>query len=458
VRRLWTNTAWKTAAIAGGKLLLLALLAVAARRLSLADFGYFSVVVALSHLLFQLIDAGVSTAVWREASSAADGGRRAIRSALGLRAGTVPLGALAAWAALSWIDAPPAALTMGWLVAAGVGVDSLTNLRQALFKAHEKLRDDALVLLGNRFVYVATGLTALLFGGGLVGLGAAYLLGQLAGYVLSWRSVLPSAGELAAEPTPRRLAALSWPLALVGAFTVVYFRIDALLLQKIAGAEASAYYGAAYRLLEAAMIAPAAFLAAWFPRLARAVENGDAGEPTLNAWVLLMRVAAAGVSFGLVFAPDVLALFFGARYAAAGAALRVLLIALLPIYANYLLTHVLIARRRQSYYARVVAICAAVNLAANLALIPLAGPVGAAVATVLTESALFVLAWRDLRAALPPFALQKTLVPLNYGAFLTAILLVLKRFSPAGALVCGSTAALLWAIAAWRDFNRRTTA
>jgi O-antigen/teichoic acid export membrane protein len=159
-----------------------------------------------------------------------------------------------------------------------------------------------------------------------------------------------------------------------------------------------------------------------------------------------------------VFAPDVLALFFGARYAAAGAALRVLLIALLPIYANYLLTHVLIARRRQSYYARVVAICAAVNLAANLALIPLAGPVGAAVATVLTESALFVLAWRDLRAALPPFALQKTLVPLNYGAFLTAILLVLKRFSPAGALVCGSTAALLWAIAAWRDFNRRTTA
>jgi O-antigen/teichoic acid export membrane protein len=455
MRRLWTNTLWKTAAIAGSKLLMFGLLLAASRRLSLDDFGHLNFALVLAMLLWPVVDAGVSTALWREAAVAGDGGRGAYRSALGLRLFTVVLGLLAAATVLRWFALPDAAMALIALALVGTAVDALTNLRQAIFKANERLREDAWCLLANRGTFVIVGLLMLWFGGGLIGLGVALLLGQAAGYLVSRHFVLFAESAADVSPTPRELLRQSLPLAFVGLFTALYFRVDMLMLQKMIGAEATGLYSAAYRLIEAAMILPAAFLPAYFPRLARAAADGTLPERTEPALSLLGHLATAGVAWGIVFAPEILTTFYGSPFAPAATALRLLLGALWLIYPNYLLTHLLIAGGRQNRYAWIVIACAAANVLLNLTLIPWWRINGAALATGLTEAVLLAASWRTLRASLGATALQKLVVPLHYGAVYLAVFFAAKSAFPMLAWVLGTGVSVGWATTHGWLFHRR---
>lgn len=458
MKRLWTNAFWNASALTGGKLLVFALLVTAARVLTLPDFGFFTFIIALAQLLYQLMDGGATTAVWRETATAADGGRRAYLSALKLRIITLTIGFLPlipVWKRYEMTGEARAFLVLAVL---GMGVASLVGLRQAVLRARERLREEAFVQLTERLVYAGVGMTLLALGGGLIGLGAAFLAGHLAALWLSSRfQLFPAATEASAEPGAWHLAKLAWPLGLAGLFTAVYFRIDMVMLQKMRGAEETGLYGAAYRLIEAAMIAPAALLAAYFPRLARAAEGDAPGAAAEAPLTLLLHIATAGACFGLVFAPEIMRVFFGAPFAPAGNTLRILLFALWAIYPNYLLTQMLIARRKQRIFAVIVGGCAALNILGNLALIPRWGGNGAALATVATETLLLVAAYRFLQGELRVVALQKIIVPLHYGAIYLPLLLLLRWVNPAIGAGVGLVIFSIWLGGAWRQFNRRLT-
>ncbi|MHA1568036.1 MAG: flippase [Alphaproteobacteria bacterium] len=456
MNRVWANTAWKLFSLIGTKLFTFVFVLLAARWLGLDDFGYLMFALAYAHIAFVLVDAGVSTALWREASTADDKGLRGYLSAHLLRPYTEIIGLGLVLLGLALFDLPPEAQFLAILVGLGVGIDALINLDLAVFKAQERLRSEALVTLLGKGVFVALAIAAIRTGCGLVGVGIAYLAGHILALVFSRHQVSfigPPISQDGPQPVPLLRQAL--PLAAVSLFTVVYFRIDLVMLQGITGAEAAGLYGAAYRLVEAAMILPAAFLTAIFPRLARISEGNEDEELVRSVLKTLVYVATAGVVFGLVFAPEVLALLFGEPFREAAAGLRILLLALWFIYPNYLLTHLLIAHRRQNAYARIVGLCALLNVALNALLIPLLGLIGAAIATVLTEGLLLVFAWRQLRDRIDLLTLQNLTYPIHYGAVLLVLLLVTKAISLNFAAAAGGAIMLLWSgIALW-SFHRQ---
>ncbi|HPQ67868.1 MAG TPA: flippase [bacterium] len=454
--KIWLNTAWKLGALTGSKLLVFALMLVAARWLPLDDFGYLVFVLAYSQLAFVVLDAGVSTALWREASTANDRGLRGYIAAHALRPWSLPAGLAVALLMLGLFDLPPNVVMFAAMVLLGVAIESLTQLDLALFKARENLRHEALVSLLQRLVFVGLALVALVKGFSLLGVGVAYLAGQMAALWYSRRlHPRPLAPFRDKQPQAMSLAKLALPLAAVNIFTVVYFRIDLVMLQKIAGAEQAGLYGAAYRLIEAAMMLPAAFLTAYFPRLARYAEGNGEKVAVAAPLRLLVSVVTAGTAFGLVFAPEVLRLLFAERFVVAAWALRILLLAMWLIFPNYLLTNMLVARREQKSFARFVGICALVNVALNAVLIPLCGMLGAATATVATEGLLLLLCWRHLRANEPALVLRNLIYPLHYGAGFAIVLFVAERFAPNGALAGGFAVLLFWCAMAFRKFHRR---
>jgi len=452
VGKVWRNTLWKLLSLAGAKLLIFAFTLIAARWLSLPDFGYLSFALAYAQIAFVLIDAGVSTALWREASTADDHGIRGYLSAHRLRPYTEIIGLALVLAGLGLFDLPAEAQILVVVIGLGTGIDAVTNLDQAILRSRERLGSEAAVSLLGRGVFVLLALAMMTIGAGLIGIGAAYLAGHLCGLVLSRRLVsFAEARPSSTDPTPVNLLRLALPLAAVNFFTVIYFRIDTVMLQGLAGPEPAGLYNAAYRLMEAAMMIPAALLTALFPRLARRVENfkdGLAPEPLAR---LLVHVATAGAAFGIAFAPEVLALFFGRPFVAAATTLRILLVALWIIYVNYLLTNLLIAYRRQNAFARMAGVCALVNVGLNAALIPWWSIAGSAFATMLTEAILLAFAWRELRAQGAPLRLQNLTFSLHYGAIFLGLLLVTKSFSVRWAAATGVTMLLLWTGgAAWR--------
>jgi O-antigen/teichoic acid export membrane protein len=197
------------------------------------------------------------------------------------------------------------------------------------------------------------------------------------------------AATLVGTPSPVRrwtLAARAQlhRLAPVGAgivLSALYFRVDALLVDAWLGATALGLYNAAFRLVDALRLLPAAVLAVFLSRLFQATTR----TPLL---VVAAPLAAGAVllSAGLaIVAGWLLPALFGARFSEAVPAFRILLLAFPLMSLNYALTHQLIGWNGHRAYAAACAAALAFNVALNARLIPAAGIEGAAWTTVWTE-------------------------------------------------------------------------
>jgi O-antigen/teichoic acid export membrane protein len=106
----------------------------------------------------------------------------------------------------------------------------------------------------------------------------------------------------------------------------------------------------------------------------------------------LARVAAAVTLFGVattlvlwIGATSIVSIVFGAQYAGAAGAFRILALSFPLLCLNFALTHQLVGWHRQRAYATICASALAVNLALNAWLIPALSIQGAAWATLGTE-------------------------------------------------------------------------
>jgi O-antigen/teichoic acid export membrane protein len=120
-----------------------------------------------------------------------------------------------------------------------------------------------------------------------------------------------------------------------------------------------------------------------FPALCRAVDLAPLRRVSLG----LGAVAAAATVATWLAARPLVVTIYGGRYADSAPVLRLLALSLPLLFVNYALTHQVLAWGGQRAYLWVTVAALAVNLAANLALVPSWGAQGAAVATLVTEVA-----------------------------------------------------------------------
>jgi O-antigen/teichoic acid export membrane protein len=97
-------------------------------------------------------------------------------------------------------------------------------------------------------------------------------------------------------------------------------------------------------------------------------------------------LCGALLTIGLfVLAEPLTNLLFGARFGDTPPLLRVLSLAVLPMFLNNVIPYAMIAQRRQAVYIWINLGALVVNLGGNLLLIPRFGPLASAWLTVLTE-------------------------------------------------------------------------
>jgi O-antigen/teichoic acid export membrane protein len=179
--------------------------------------------------------------------------------------------------------------------------------------------------------------------------------------------------------------------------SALYFRIDVYFIQQWHGFQPVGGYNAAFRLVEALRLVPAAVMAVTFPILVHATDTQlvrRIGGALAMAGTALALVCALGGSF-------IVPTIYGDTYAYAAPAFSILALALPLFFLNYALTHQVIGWDGQRAYLVIASLALAANIVANLVLVPTQGIVGAAIATVLTEvvvtiGCLFVL-WRTVQ-------------------------------------------------------------
>ncbi len=193
------------------------------------------------------------------------------------------------------------------------------------------------------------------------------------------------------------------PLAAATLVITVYYRLDLVVLARLAPADEIGQYGLAVKFLDAGVLLTAVVMAVLQPVLARSVlAPSEALQRVYSRAVHLMAllglfVAVAGSATAWRVVPALPGL---AEFDGAGVALTLLAPAAALILVATIVQGTLLAARLEGTVLRISLVGLAVNVALIAVLIPTLSYVGAALATLLTELVLFVLSLRALRRRL----------------------------------------------------------
>lgn len=393
---------------------------VTARVLPEEDFGRWTFLLAGLALVEAVTDGGTGAAVLQRGGEGPGAFAAAWQAALRLRRWTALAGSLLLAGLGLWVGAAP-----GWLLLACVLPLSRLPETAALVLQRELAWGP--VVAARCLGSVARGVLvpALALGGQTeIGLLLAAHAGGLAlGNVLAHVAVR-SRGLLPRNSAATRgLWRLALPLGCAALTHQAALTADNWILRLLRGDAELGVYNAAARIGSVLLLLASNLGLAALPWLSGARAEGRLAAATGRLSAVLALPSAVGLGLLLPHAGALLGALFGTRFEAGAPALQVLLVSSLVVHATTgWLTAVLAVGAARTLLAWMAA-ALALNVLANLALVPGLGGTGAALATLGTELLLSAAAWRTLSALDEAPVLPRTLWGRALIAFLAAALL-----------------------------------
>lgn len=180
---------------------------------------------------------------------------------------------------------------------------------------------------------------------------------------------------------------MSWPLAFIGLFGMLYGYTDTVMLGYWNMLEETGWYNAAYKIVTASLVPMGLIGASFYPALSKVFkESKERFQMIWNYELEIMIVLALPlVAGGMMLASHVISSFYPSDFAPAGLAFQILIITVGVICLYRPFNDALIVFNQQKKTFWITMGGAGVNIILNLILIPAYGLYGAAVATVVTH-------------------------------------------------------------------------
>lgn len=162
-----------------------------------------------------------------------------------------------------------------------------------------------------------------------------------------------------------------------------HYRVDQIMISKIAGSDELGIYSAAYKLVEQLLMIPAIISAVLLPQMALNRKNRELTKNRLSMIYGTTLLASIGVAIPLMLMADpLIRLAFGAEFSAAGGVLFYLMLGVPFLFLANMsgLYFTVFGQERQAFIRNLSGL--AVNVALNLFMIPRYGATGAALSTV----------------------------------------------------------------------------
>lgn len=202
----------------------------------------------------------------------------------------------------------------------------------------------------------------------------------------------------------------SLPLALAIVFTMIYFKIDTIMLSLMKSPAEVGIYGLAYKILESLLFFPAMFVGLMMPLMSEYAFSArekfkKITQKTLDILLLFTIPLIVGIFF---LSPRIITLIAGQDFILSAGVLNILIVAAGIIFLGVLFSNMIISLEKQKSLTYIYGLGAVVNLAANFILIPKYSYYGAAWTTVLTElivTALMVIVLFKALKEIPSFIL-----------------------------------------------------
>jgi O-antigen/teichoic acid export membrane protein len=365
------------------------LVVIIARGLGAEEYGYFNFAVSFVPIFLFLGTLGVDVEVFRAIARDRDRLSRVFASGLVLRAifGAVAL-LLSAAIGFFILDQKEAVIALT-VVGTALFLDEISRFVGTVFKAFERMRFHAFVVLVNRVLSTALAGAALAAGGGLTLIAASYLVGSIGALAFAWFALKkffpPIQFSQVSRDEMKTLLRHGVHIGVASTVNMLTFRLDAVLLQILRGPIAVAMYGIAYRFFESFLFVAWSLSNVALPRIARSDGGRTATDPFQMALGLVLMVYVP-IAVGALFTADwIVTKLFSERFAPAATAVMWLTGALVFYGIAYLARTASIALGRRRGIAQIAVATLVLNLVANVALIPEYGFMAAAAVTFATE-------------------------------------------------------------------------
>jgi O-antigen/teichoic acid export membrane protein len=213
----------------------------------------------------------------------------------------------------------------------------------------------------------------------------------------------------------KKVLKISLPVAVSVVFSLIYFKIDTVLLSLMKPAEHVGIYSAAYRVLEQAIFFPAIYMGLIMPMLSRNFANGEKFSAIFNeSFRHLITFAVPSVIMLFMLAPQIISLIGGAAFINSIGVLRILSFAIGIIFLGSLGGNALVALNLQKKGMWIYFSGALINLGTNFMVIPRYSYYGAAWTTILTELLvtilMFVVIYRHMQLKIKFSIVKKALL------------------------------------------------
>lgn len=246
-------------------------------------------------------------------------------------------------------------------------------------------------------------------------------------------------------PLPRRIQPRSWPtmiraglpFGLISLALTFNFNVDTVILGYFRGDAEVGWYNAAYRLVFNVTGIAGGFMAVMTPSLAREhlldPERVRQWVQTSLRWMVTIAIPA-GVGMSLL-APRIIGLLYGRNYEPAAPTLALIAWDIPLVLLLAFLGNVTAATGLERSSARIYLVSAGLNLALNLAFIPIYGMIAAAAVTVGTDLLSVAMYLILLRQSVPVPALARVLIRVSGAALVMGAVLMLTDALPLFALI-----------------------
>ena len=368
-----------------------------ARKLGDEGFGKLSFAYSFAGICFIVTDFGLSTIMIRNVSRQKKLTREYVDNILALKIVLSFICISVIGLFVFFTDYPADIITLLVIFGGVMFFKALIDFYCAIFNAYERMDIEAFLKGINHILLFLSGIVVLAMGFGLFGLANVFLVVYLISSIIGFYLVCVCIKKIRIcfdMMFWKYILRESLPLALTVIFTVIYFKIDVVMLSIIRGNNSEiGWYSAAMRLIELMGVVPALTVSALFPIVSSLYkESIDSLKGVYRTSFRYLTVIALPIAVGTFLLSDrLIYMIYGKEYFKTIPVFKILITALVFIFVNYILMNILVAVDRQMTNAIMAGTCVFVNIVLNMCLIPHYGYLGAGTATVITEIVLFAL-------------------------------------------------------------------
>ncbi len=389
------GSAIKLAAEILSRLVTLATTVLITRELGVAGIGTFGRLWVLAPLVAELAEFGLQATATRALVAGTLSLRSLVSARLAIFGAVTALVVVAtATPIASWIEA----LAPSWLqilALAGLVFHFTLSGWGEFFGVALRCRgarlQEGVLLLALRSCGLLLAAAALWAGAGITGLAGSLALAPVPAIALgAWLLARRPAQVHGPETTIPRVLREATPLAAYAGLLLLCPRVEFLVLGTMRGDAETGLFFTVLTVLWPLSLVPSAVAAGAMPALTREALEGEGPVRQRTSATLCLFAAPAAMGLFLV-APRLIPFLFGAEFAPAAPWLRLLSLALIPMFLNGLLSWALIAAGRAPLLPWLLGARIVAAFALALVLVPRFGAIGAAAGFVTAEVLLLLL-------------------------------------------------------------------